>query len=127
MELTSENMKFLFDQASVALKSIEVDLETPTESPVKAKGACGESSSGSDGEDSGTLCPPAKRSKGITWLSTRKTWIVRYKDERGTSHSKRFRASAPEGEDCESDGAKSYALKLAEDWLAGHRDAVQLG
>ena len=120
MELTSENMKFLFDQVSA-----EVGLEASAESPTKARSSGSDASGGSEDEDSATLCPPAKRSKGITWVSTRKTWVVRYKDPEGRCHQKRFRVSPQAGDDCEK--ARDDALKLAEEWLEGHHEAVGLG
>ena len=123
MELTSSNMKFLFDQVSA-----EVGLEASAASPAKTRGTGSEASGGSEDEDSTTLCPSPKRSKGITWVGTRNTWVVRYKDVEGKFHSKkRFRASAHAGEDCGSEGAKSHALRLAEEWLEGHLYAVRLG
>ena len=125
MELTSRNMKFLFDQVSA--ESAGVGLEASAESQAKARGTGSDASGGSEDEDSATLCPSPKRSKGITWVDTRNTWVVRYKDVEGRFHSKRFRASAHAGDDCGSDVAKSKALRLAEDWLSGHLDAVRLG
>ena len=127
MELTSKNMKFLFDQVSAALESADVGLKVSAASQATARGTGSDASSGSEDEGSTTLCPPPKRCKGITWVSTRDTWVVRYKDEGGRLHSKRFRASAHAGDDCGSDGAKSHALKVAEEWLAGHLDRIRLG
>ena len=127
MELTSRNMKFLFDQVSAALESADVGLEASAESQAKARGTGSDASGGSEDEDSTTLCPSPKRSKGITWVDTRNTWVVRYKDGEGRLHSKRFRASAHAGDDCGSGGAKSNALGLAEEWLSGHLDAHRLG
>ena len=114
-------MKFLFDQVSA-----EVGQEASAASEAIARGSGSDASGCSEGQDSTTLCPPAKRSKGITWVSTRNTWVVRYKDVEGTFRSKRFRASAHAGDDCGSDGAKGHALRLAEEWLEGHHDAVGL-
>ena len=127
MELTSKNMKFLFDQVSAALESADVGLKVSAASQATARGTGSDASSGSEDEGATTLCPPPKRSKGISWVSTRDTWVVRYKDEGGMLHSKRFRASAHAGDDCGSDGAKSHALKAAEEWLAGHLDRIRLG
>ena len=93
--------------------------------PTKARSSGSDASGGSEDEDSATLCPPAKRSKGITWVGTRKTWVVRYKGPEGRCHSKRFRASSQAGDDCEK--ARDDALKLAEEWLEGHHEAVGLG
>ena len=121
MQLASSNMKFLFDQVSA-----ELDLEAEATSPAKATGQGSDASSGSEDQDSTTASPSGVRSKGITWVSTRSTWVVRYK-EAGRSRSKRFRASAHAGDDCGSDGAKRIALRLAEEWLEGHLDAVRLG
>ena len=122
MELTSGNMKFLFDQVSA-----DVGLRASAASQAKAKGAGSDASGGSEDEDSATACPSPKRSKGITWVGTRNTWVVRYKDAQGRSHSKRFRASGHAGDDCGSDEAKGHALSLAEEWLASSRDADGLG
>ena len=122
MELTSGNMKFLFDEVSA-----EVALLASAASSTKAKGTGSDASGSSEDEDSTTLPPSPKRSKGITWVGSRNTWVVRYKDVKGTLHSKRFRASAHAGDGCISDGPKVHALKLAEEWLEEHHEAVRLG
>ena len=119
MELTSGNMKFLFDQVSAG-----VGLRASAASQAKARGTGSDASGGSEDSDSTSLCSSPKRSKGITWVGTRNTWVVRYKDVAGRFHSKRFRASAHAGDDCGSDGAKCHALRFAEEWLEGHHDAV---
>lgn len=126
MELTPGNMKLLFDQVS-AEESLGASLGASAASPAKARGTGSDASGGSEDEDSTTLPPSPKRSKGITWVGSRNTWIVRYKDVEGRLHSKRFRASAHAGDDCASDGAKVHALRLAEEWLEEHHDAVRLG
>ena len=125
MELTSGNMKFLFDQVSA--ESAGVGLEASAEAQAKAKGSGSDASGGSEDEASATLCPSPKRTKGITWVSTRNTWVVRFKDVDGKFRSKRFRASAHAGDDCGGELAKSHALRRAEEWLEGHLDAVRLG
>ena len=119
IELTPGNMKFLFDQ--VAEEGLGASLGASAASPAKARGT------GSEDEDSTTLPPSPSRSKGITWVGSRITWVVRYKDVEGRFHSKRFRASAHSGDDCGSDGARVHALRLAEEWLEEHHERVRLG
>ena len=102
-------------------------LEASAASQAKARGTGSDASGGPEDEDSATLCTSPKRSKGITWVDTRNTWVVRYKDVAGRFHSKRFRASAHAGDDCGGDYAKRHALSCAEEWLEGHLDAVRLG
>ena len=120
MELTSGNMKFLFDQVSA-----EVDLRASAASSTKAKGTGSDASGSSEHEDSTTRPPSPKRSKGITWVGSRNTWVVRFKDEKGTLHSKRFRARAHAGDGCiRFKDAKVDALRLAEEWLEEHHAAL---
>ena len=94
MELSSQTMKFLFDQVSA-----EVGQEASAASEAIARGSGSDASGCSEGQDSTTQCSPAKRSKGITWISSRNTWLVRYKDSSGSCHSKRFRPSSHAGDD----------------------------
>ena len=122
MELTSRNMKFLFDQVSA-----DAGIKASARSQAEARGAGSDASGGSEDEDPCLAGPSHKRSKGIQWVGTRNTWVVRYKDAQGRFHSKRFRAMARAGDDCGSDDAKENALRLAEEWLEGHLDAVRLG
>ena len=121
MELTSENMKFIFDKVSA-----ELGQAASAEPRAKARSR-GSDASGSSEEDSTTLSPPAKRRRGITWLSTRSTWVVRYKDAEGRCRSKCFRASPHLDDPCGNDDAQNHAFRLAEPWLEEYLDAAERG
>ena len=67
-------------------------------------------------DEVGTDCT---RARGCTWIEKRKAWVLRYKDESGVRHQKRFRAA-----DYTSDSSKSEAQANALFWLAEHQECT---
>ena len=102
MEVTAENMAFLYKEVSEVSASAQ---STATNE---------EGGDSSQPED----CPrmPPKPVRGLTFVEARSCWVLRYKDTDGHPRQKRFRVRCDPEASAEYEAAKAEARCAAVSW-----------